>query len=125
MFRYKEEVDPDGAPQFGLVAEEVEKVDRELVVHDEEGKPFTVRYDAVNVMLLNEFLRQHRTVQEQAGKLREQETTITRLEAVVVEQRKVTAEQQKQIETLTNGLRNVSNQIEVLTSSPTRVAEDH
>jgi uncharacterized coiled-coil protein SlyX len=124
-FRYKEEIDPDTTPQFGLVAEEVEKVDPELVVHDEEGKPFTVRYDAVNVMLLNEFLRQRRTVQEQTGKLREQETTITRLEAGVAEQRKVTAEQQKQIETLTNGLRNVSNQIEVLTSSPTRVAEDH
>ncbi len=46
-FRYKEEVDPDPTPQFGLVAEEVEKVMPDLVVHDEEGKPFTVRYDAV------------------------------------------------------------------------------
>ena len=61
-FRYKEEVNPDKAPQFGLVAEEVEKVDPQLVVHDEEGKPFTVRYEAVNAMLLNEFLKEHRKV---------------------------------------------------------------
>jgi hypothetical protein len=47
-FRYKKEVDPDRAPQFGSVAEDVEKVDRELVLHDEQGKPFTVRYEAVN-----------------------------------------------------------------------------
>jgi len=50
--------------QFGLVAEEVEKVDPDLVVRDQEGKPYTVRYEAVNAMLLNEFLKEHRTVQE-------------------------------------------------------------
>ena len=53
------------APQFGLVAEEVEKVNPDLVVRNTEGKPYTVRYDAVNAMLLNEFLKEHRTVQEQ------------------------------------------------------------
>ena len=63
-FRYKNEIDPAGTPQFGLVAEEVEKVNRDLVVRDQEGKPYTVRYDAVNAMLLNEFLKEHRTVQE-------------------------------------------------------------
>jgi Chaperone of endosialidase len=63
-FHYKEEVDPDRAPQFGLVAEDVEKVDPELVVHDEQGKPFTVHYEAVNAMLLNEFLKEHRKVEE-------------------------------------------------------------
>jgi len=63
-FRYKEEVDPDRAPQFGLVAEDVEKVDPNLVIHDEDGKPFTVHYDAVNAMLLNEFLKEHRKVAE-------------------------------------------------------------
>ena len=57
-------MDPDGAPQFGLVAEDVEKVDSDLVVHDEQGKPFTVRYEAVNAMLLNEFLKEHRKVEE-------------------------------------------------------------
>ena len=63
-FRYKKEIDPTGMHQFGLVAEEVEKVDPDLVVRDQEGKPYTVRYEAVNAMLLNEFLKEHRTVQE-------------------------------------------------------------
>jgi endosialidase-like protein len=63
-FRYKRNIDPKGIPQFGLVAEEVEKVDPTLVTRDAEGKAFTVRYDAVNAMLLNEFLKEHRKVQE-------------------------------------------------------------
>jgi hypothetical protein len=57
-FRYKDELDPEGIPQFGLVAEQVEKVDPDLVARDEQGKPFTVRYEAVNAMLLNEFLKE-------------------------------------------------------------------
>ena len=71
-FRYKQEVDSDGIPQFGLVAEDVEKVNPDLVVRDQEGKPYTVRYEAVNAMLLNEFLKEHRHVQEQ-------DATITQL----------------------------------------------
>ena len=62
-FRYKN--DAIGTPQFGLVAEEVAKVNPDLVIPDRDGKPYTVRYEAVNVMLLNEFLKEHRTVQEQ------------------------------------------------------------
>ena len=62
-FRYKKELDPKDTQQFGLVAEEVEKVDRDLVVRDSDGKPYTVRYDAVNAMLLNEFLKEHRKVE--------------------------------------------------------------
>ncbi len=73
IFRYKKKLDPSGIPQFGLVAEEVEKVNPDLVARDEEGKPYTVRYEAVNAMLLNEFLKEHRKVQEQ-------EATITRLQ---------------------------------------------
>jgi Chaperone of endosialidase len=64
-FRYKQKIDPKGIPQFGLVAEEVEKVNPDLVVRDKEGKPYSVRYDQVNAMLLNEFLKEHRKVQEQ------------------------------------------------------------
>src|SRR6202011_2237561 len=64
-FRYKHELDPDGIPQFGLVAEQVEKVNPDLIVRDADGKVNTVRYEAVNAMLLNEFLKQHRQVQEQ------------------------------------------------------------
>ena len=63
-FRYKKEMDPDGIPQFGLVAEDVEKVNPDLVVRDKEGKAYTVRYEAVNAMLLNEFLKEHRKVEE-------------------------------------------------------------
>jgi hypothetical protein len=59
-FRYKQELDPEGIPQFGLVAEEVEKVNPDLVARDEHGKTYTVRYEAVNAMLLNEFLKEHR-----------------------------------------------------------------
>ena len=64
-FRYKKEIDPEATPQFGLVAEDVEKVNPDLVVRNPNGKPYTVRYDAVNAMLLNEFLKEHRHVQEQ------------------------------------------------------------
>jgi hypothetical protein len=64
-FRYKKELDPDGIPQFGLIAEQVEKVNPNLVARDADGKVNTVRYEAVNAMLLNEFLKEHRTVQEQ------------------------------------------------------------
>jgi len=62
-FRYKHELDPEGIPQFGLVAEDVEKVNPALVAHDEQGKPYTVRYDAVNAMLLNEFIKEHQKVE--------------------------------------------------------------
>jgi hypothetical protein len=85
-FRYKKEIDPAGTSQFGLVAEEVEKLNPDLVVRDKEGKPYSVRYDQVNAMLLNEFLKEHRKVEEQNGKLesqarqiQEQETTISEL----------------------------------------------
>jgi hypothetical protein len=63
-FRYKKELDPNGIPQFGLVAEEVAKVNPDLVARDAKGELYTVRYEAVNAMLLNEFLKEHATVQE-------------------------------------------------------------
>jgi hypothetical protein len=68
-FRYKKEIDPDRTPEFGLVAEDVEKVNPDLVARDAGGKVYTVRYDAVNAMLLNEFLKEHRTVQEQQNEI--------------------------------------------------------
>jgi hypothetical protein len=64
-FRYKQEIDPTRSPQFGLVAEDVEKVNPDLVVRDAQGKVNTVRYEAVNAMLLNEFLKAHRRIEEQ------------------------------------------------------------
>src|SRR5438067_1129219 len=96
-FRYKEELDPDKIPQFGLIAEEVEKIDSDLVVRDEEGKVSTVRYEAVNAMLLNEFLKEHRKVQEQAATIEEMK---------------------RQMEGLAKGLRVVTDQIEISGSAP-------
>ena len=64
-FRYNQKIDPDCTPQFGLVAEDVAKVNPDLMLRDSDGNIHTVRYDAVNAMLLNEFLKEHRHVQEQ------------------------------------------------------------
>ncbi|PYK15176.1 MAG: hypothetical protein DME64_07925 [Verrucomicrobia bacterium] len=90
MFRYKKEVDAERTPQFGLVAEQVEKVNPDLVTRDPDGKAFTVRYEAVNAMLLNEFLKEHRQVQEQQkeidvlrAELREQRALIRKVSARV------------------------------------------
>ena len=103
-FHYKKELDPEGIPQFGLVAEEVEKVNPDLVARDEQGKPYTVRYEAVNAMLLNEFLKEHRKVQEM-------EANATK--------------QQKQIDALTAGLQKVSAQLELSKSAPQTVSNNH
>ena len=97
-FRYKKEIDPEGIPQFGLVAEEVEKVNPKLVVRDKDGKVNTVRYEAVNAMLLNEFLKEHKRVEAQQTKVENQEATITELESAVAQQQKSFAQQGKQIE---------------------------
>jgi methyl-accepting chemotaxis protein len=82
-FRYKEELDPDKIPQFGLVAEEVEKVNPDLVARDEDGKVMTVRYEAVNAMLLNEFLKEHRRADEQAATIAQMKKQIEALTATV------------------------------------------
>ena len=74
-FRYKKGIDPQGIAQFGLVAEEVEKVNPDLVVRDKEGKPYSVRYDQVNAMLLNEFLKEHRKVEQQEATIVQVEST--------------------------------------------------
>jgi hypothetical protein len=113
-FRYKKELDPEGIPQFGLVAEEVEKVNPDLVARDEHGKPYTVRYDAVNAMLLNEFLKEHKTVQEQGAIIAQIKSNAAKQEATI-------AQQQKQIEALTAGLQKVSAQLELSKSAPQTV----
>jgi hypothetical protein len=85
-FRYKHELDPDGIPQFGLVAEQVEKVNPDLVARDDQGKPYSVRYEAVNAMLLNEFLKEHKAFVEERYKVQELENTVAGLLATVKEQ---------------------------------------
>ncbi len=107
-FRYKKDLDPAGVPQFGLVAEQVEKVNPDLVARDEQGKPYTVRYEAVNAMLLNEFLKEHRKVEQQRKDF----------EAAL-------ARQQKQIEALTAGLQKVSAELELSKSAPQTVLNNH
>ena len=104
-FRYKKEIDPAGMRQFGLVAEDVEKVNPDLVVRDADGKPYTVRYEAVNAMLLNEFLKEHRKNEEHEASMRQLESTVTKQEATI-------AQQQKQIEAVSEGLQKVSAQLE-------------
>jgi uncharacterized coiled-coil protein SlyX len=95
-FHYKKEVDPEGISQFGLVAEGVEKVNPDLVARDSDGNVYTVRYDAVNAMLLNEFLKEHRKVQELEANAANQQKEIRALTAALKEQasqiQKVTAQ---------------------------------
>ena len=114
-FRYKKDADPSQALSFGLIAEEVAKVSPELITRDEEGKPQTVRYEAVNAMLLNEFLKEHRRNEEQ-------QATITELKSTVAQQQKdfqaTAAHQQKQIEALTTGLQKVGAQLEATKPAP-------
>jgi predicted ribosome quality control (RQC) complex YloA/Tae2 family protein len=104
-----------GKPQFGLIAEQVEKVNSDLVARDKEGKAYSVRYDQVNAMLLNEFLKEHRKVEEQAD-------TIADLKSTVAQQRErfqsKLAEQENQIEALASGLQEVRVQIEATKTEP-------
>ena len=118
-FRYKKAIDPKGIPQFGLVAEDVEAVNPDLVGRDENGDIYTVRYEAVNAMLLNEFLKEHRKVEELASMVAKQQATIAQqrgdfqakigeLEATITAQLKEQAEQ----------IQKVSAQIEASQSAP-------
>ena len=101
-FRYKKEIDHSRTPQFGLIAEEVAEVNPNLVTRDDGGQPQTVRYDAINAMLLNEFLKEHRKVEK--------------LEATVAQQRKdfeaTTAQHQREIKALTANLKEQASQIQ-------------
>src|SRR4029077_2294994 len=93
-FHYKKEIDPASRSQFGLVAEDVESVHPDLVVRDKEGKAYSVRYDAVNAMLLNEFLKEHRKVQDQDCRIQEQEATIGELKKAIA---RLTARDEEQV----------------------------
>jgi uncharacterized coiled-coil protein SlyX len=106
-FRYKKEIDRRGMQQLGLVAEEVAVVNPDLVIRDKEGKPYSVRYDQVNAMLLNEFLKEHRAFIEEQRKIAEQQKEIDALKTELREQRFV--------------IQKVSDKME-LTESVTKVA---
>jgi hypothetical protein len=98
--------DNTNRPEFGLIAEEVAQVNPDLVVRDKNGEIYTVRYDAVNAMLLNEFLKEHR-------KNEEQQATIARLKSTDAKQEATIANQQERIEALTAGLQKVSAELEL------------
>lgn len=127
-FRYKHEIDSKRIPQFGLVAEEVAKVNPDLVACDAKGEPYTVRYDAINAMLLNEFIKEHHKVQKQ-------EATIADLRSAIAQQRKdfetTTDQQQKQLRALTASLteqaaqlQKVSAQVELSKHAPQTVVDN-
>jgi hypothetical protein len=106
-FRYKKEIDTRRTPQFGLVAEDVEKVNPDLVIRDREGKPYTVRYEVVNAMLLNEFLKEHRKVEK--------------LEATVAKQHK---DFESALADLKGQIQEVSAQLELSKSAPQTALND-
>ena len=131
-FHYKPELDKTGIPQFGLVAEEVAKVNPDLVTHDAKGDISTVRYDAVNVMLLNEFLKEHKKVREQQATITELKSTVAKQETGIAQQRKdfeaTITEVKKGMETLALRskqqdvkIQKVSDRIELSKSAPQMV----
>jgi hypothetical protein len=103
-FRYKKEIDPAGTSQFGLVAEDVEKISPDLVVHDKNGEIYTVRYEAVNAMLLNEFLKEHRKVEEQSSQIAKQDCKVQKLEATVAQLQSALKSQAAQIQQVSDQL---------------------
>ncbi len=136
-FHYKS--DKTCTPQFGLIAEEVAEVNPDLVVRDEKGEIYTVRYDAVNAMLLNEFLKEYRKVEEQEETIAQlksdgakQEVTITQLKSTVAQEQASDAEQQNEIKALAATLKEqasliqkVSDKVELNKSAPQVVANRH
>ena len=119
-FHYKKEIDPNGLRQFGLVAEEVEKIAPDLVRRDRNGRLQTVRYDQVNAMLLNEFLKEHR-------KNEEQEATIAALKLTFARQQnafqRTLTDQQEQLEALASNLRKVSAELDLRMPEIRAIAE--
>jgi Chaperone of endosialidase len=103
--------DEANIPQFGLIAEEVAQVNPDLVSRDRDGKPYTVRYEAVNAMLLNEFLKEHRKNEEQGATIAEQQKEIQALAATVKEQ--------------TSQIQKVSVQVELSKPAPQTVLSNH
>jgi hypothetical protein len=114
-FQYKS--DATGTPRFGLIAEEVAEVNPDLVVRDRKGEIYSVRYDAVNAMLLNEFLKEHCMVQELQATMAKHEASAARREATI-------ARQQKQIEALAAGLQRVTDQLERSRPAPRTLVDN-
>jgi Chaperone of endosialidase len=116
-FHYKPEIDKQGTPQFGLIAEEVDKVCPDLVDRGAKGEIDSVRYRAVNAMLLNEFLKEHKRVQQQAGKIEEQARKLEEQQATIAQLTSTDAKQQATITQLTSTDTRQQQEIQALTAS--------
>jgi hypothetical protein len=127
-FRYNKEYDPAERPSFGLIAEDVVDVAPDLVGRNKKGEPDSVRYEQINMMLLNEFLKEHRNVEAQAREIEEQQATITTLQSTVAQQQKSfqagLTEQQNQIKALASHLERVRAQIDVCIRVPLLTARE-
>src|SRR5579884_870037 len=127
-FHYKN--DTSAVAQFGLIAEEVEKVDPDLIIRDKEGKPYSVRYEAVNAMLLNEFLKEHKKVEQQQAIIAELKAMATTQQATIAELKATVARQQREMGAFTAQLKEqaaqlqkVSAQLELARTKPQSVAD--
>jgi uncharacterized coiled-coil protein SlyX len=124
-FRYKKEIDSKGIPQFGLVAEDVEAFNPDLVVRDQEGKPYSVRYDQVNAMLLNEFLKEHCRVEEQQGTIGQLKSNAAKQEATISELKKDMGVLTAQLKEQAAQIQKVSAQLEMSHPPPQMVVNNH
>ena len=138
-YRYRKEVDPKQSRAFGLIAEEVAKANPALVALNSQGQPESVHYEMVNAMLLNEFIKEHKSVEAQQREIDQQQATISELKSTLARQRKdfdaVVTEQQRrfqaalakqedQIRALTSGLQRVTARIEANKARPQVVLND-
>jgi hypothetical protein len=120
-FRNKHELDPEGIPQFGLVAEQMEKVNPDLVARDDQGKPYTVRYEAVNAMLLNEFLKEHRKVEQLEATVGQLKSTVSEqkeLKATVAQLQSIVKEQAAQLQNVSEQMKAGEGSLRVASASP-------
>ena len=121
-FHYKP--DTTNTPQFGLIAEQVADVNPDLVARDDKGEIYTVRYDAVNAMLLDEFLKEHRKVEEQERKLQEQDGSIQKQQATVEELREEIRKLTETVKVEASEIQKVSARLQTIDLATTRVAAD-
>jgi hypothetical protein len=117
-YRYKKDVDRTQSLDYGLIAEDVATVDPNLAVRDGKGQIESVRYTAVNAMLLNEFLKEHRKVQEQQATIADLKSAVAKQEAAIAQQQKSFANQERQIEAVASAVQKVSAQIGMARPAP-------
>jgi len=119
-FRYK--ADKKHTAQFGLIAEEVEKVNPKLVIRDSDGKPYSVRYDAVNAMLLNEFLKEYRKVERQQATIGQLRSNAAKQEATISELKKDVGVLTAQLKEQAAQIQKVSARLDVNERAPQMVS---